>query len=62
VGSTRSELVGEQLETVFVRYGVPEAMLMDHGVPWWSACSTGSTNPLRGRLQKRGIELLVPHR
>ena len=36
-GSTRGELVREQLERAFADCGVPEAMLMDHGIPWWSA-------------------------
>ena len=36
-GTTRSEVVREHLEGVFHRNGLPEAMLMDHGVPWWSA-------------------------
>ena len=36
VGSTRAEPVREQLESAFQRCGVPEAMLMDHGTPWWN--------------------------
>jgi transposase InsO family protein len=36
VGSTRAEPVRERLEQAFIRCGVPEAMLMDHGIPWWS--------------------------
>jgi transposase len=43
-GSTRGELVREQLQIAFSDSGVPEGMLMDHGVPWWSANSaTGAT-------------------
>jgi transposase InsO family protein len=38
-GTTRSEAVQERLEGVFRSHGVPEAMLMDHGSPWWSAVS-----------------------
>jgi transposase InsO family protein len=33
VGSTRAELVREQLETAFEACGMPEGILMDHGVP-----------------------------
>jgi hypothetical protein len=29
-------LVREQLEQAFERCGVPDAMLMDHGTPWWN--------------------------
>ena len=35
-GSTRTEAVQACLEEAFLRCGVPEGMLMDHGVPWWS--------------------------
>ena len=57
VGSTRSEGVREQLETVFVRCGVPEAMLMDHGVPWWSARSAGGMTELSLWLMRQGVGL-----
>ena len=57
VGSTRSEVVREQLETVFVRCGVPEAMLMDHGVPWWSAQSSGGMTELSLWLMRQGVQL-----
>ncbi len=44
VGSNHGALVREQLETVFASWGMPGAMLMDHGVPWWSATApTGAT-------------------
>ena len=43
-GSTRAELVQEQLQIAFTENGVPEDMLMDHGIPWWSSTSaTGAT-------------------
>jgi transposase len=35
-GGTHGEPVQQQLEEAFQRCGVPEAMLMDHGTPWWS--------------------------
>ena len=37
VWTTHGDLVREQLETAFSSCGVPQAMLMDHGIPWWSA-------------------------
>ena len=57
VGSTRSELVREQLETAFLRCGVPDPMLMDHGVPWWSARSSGGMTELSLWLMRQGVEL-----
>jgi transposase InsO family protein len=57
VESTRAELVREQLEQDFTDCGVPDAMLMDHGVPWWSeAAPTGATS-LTVWLMKQGIGL-----
>ena len=57
VGSTRSELVREQLESVFQGCGVPEQMLMDHGVPWWGARSAGGMTELSLWLMRQGIGL-----
>jgi transposase InsO family protein len=58
LGSSRAELVREQLEAAFRSCGVPQAMLMDHGTPWWSwsgpqAAPTG----LALWLMKQGIGL-----
>ena len=57
VGSTRCAAVREQLESTFQRCGVPEAMLMDHGVPWWSAQSSGGMTELSLWLMRQGVEL-----
>ena len=57
VGSTRGQVVREQLESVFQRCGVPEAMLMDHGVPWWSSQSSGGMTELSLWLMQQGMEL-----
>jgi len=35
-GSTQAAPVREQMEQAFMECGLPEGMLMDHGVPWWS--------------------------
>jgi transposase InsO family protein len=57
VWTTHAELVREQLEIAFLGCGVPEAMLMDHGIPWWSArAPTGATH-LTVWLMKQGIKL-----
>ena len=57
VESTRAELVREQLETAFHECGVPEAMLMDHGVPWWNAAAPTGATWLTIWLMKQGIRL-----
>lgn len=57
LGSTRREPVQAQLEQAFCDAGVPEAMLMDHGVPWWSARSPSGFTRLSVWLMKQGIAL-----
>jgi len=57
LGSTLRAPVQEQLEQAFREGGVPEAMLMDHGVPWWSARSPSGFTHLRVWLMKQGIAL-----
>jgi transposase InsO family protein len=47
VWSTRAELVREQLEGAFSSCGVPQAMLMDHGIPWWSTLAERNDGPDR---------------
>jgi transposase InsO family protein len=57
VAGPRGELVREHLEGAFDDYGVPEAMLMDHGTPWWSTQSPHGFTKLSLWLMKQGIEL-----
>ncbi|MGD0793459.1 MAG: IS481 family transposase [Terriglobales bacterium] len=57
VWSTHAELVRERLETAFATCGVPEAMLMDHGIPWWSARAPTGATRLTVWLMKQGIRL-----
>lgn len=57
LGSTQRVPVQEQLEQAFRDCGIPEAMLMDHGVPWWSARSPSGFTHLSVWLMKQGIEL-----
>jgi len=56
-GSTHGELVRERLESAFQQCGVPEGMLMDHGIPWWSARSPQGLTQLSLWLMKQGIRL-----
>lgn len=57
VGSTRAELVREQLAAAFANCGVPDAMLMDHGIPWWQAGAPTGATWLTVWLMKQGIRL-----
>jgi len=50
--------VRRALTACFEQYGVPAAMLMDHGVPWWSATNEGGLTQLSVFLLKQGIRLL----
>lgn len=55
--STRAEAVREQLQTAFQECGVPEAMLMDHGTPWWNMKAFSGATWLTLWLMKQGIRL-----
>jgi transposase InsO family protein len=57
-GSTRTEAVQQGLERAFLTYGVPEAMLMDHGTPWWNAQAPSGWTKLQVWLMKQGIACL----
>lgn len=57
-GSTRTEAVRERLECAFLNYGLPEAMLMDHGTPWWNAQAPSGWTKLQVWLMKQGIACL----
>jgi transposase InsO family protein len=57
LGSTQAEPVREQLEQVFQRCGVPEGMLMDHGIPWWGPRSALGLTALSVWLMRQGIHL-----
>ncbi|MCP4568703.1 MAG: IS481 family transposase [FCB group bacterium] len=50
-------VVYNSLVHAFETYGVPEAMLMDHGVPWWSTTNGHGLTRLSVRLVKQGIKL-----
>jgi transposase InsO family protein len=55
--------LGKSVETclirVFERYGVPEAMLMDHGTPWWSVHNGYGLTSLSVGLIKQGVRLCL---
>ena len=56
LGDQLGQSVHQSLVRTFERYGVPEAMLVDHGIPWFSANGHGLTW-LAVALIKQGIRL-----
>jgi transposase InsO family protein len=54
----RLESVAPALRTCFERYGLPQAMLMDHGTPWWSTTSADGLTRLSVGLLRQGIRLI----
>ena len=54
---TAEEIVSMQKVRTFERYGVPEAMLMDHGTVWWSTTNGYGLTWLSVRLIEQGIRL-----
>jgi transposase InsO family protein len=57
--STKAQPVQESLTLVFQRDGLPEAMLMDHGTPWWNMQSSSGWTWLTVWLMKQGIRLYL---
>jgi transposase InsO family protein len=57
LAGTKAEPVQRSLQTVFERDGVPEAMLMDHGTPWWNMHSEWGWTWLTVWLMRQGIRL-----
>jgi len=51
------QLVRQHLTRAFEECGLPEAMLMDHGIPWWQAQSFAGATYLSLWLMRQGIAL-----
>jgi len=51
------QLVRQHLIRAFEECGLPEAMLMDHGIPWWQAQSFAGATRLSLWLMRQGIAL-----
>ena len=49
--------VAQGLTRTFEAYGVPEAMLMDHGTPWWSMTNGHGLTKFAVELIRQGIRL-----
>ena len=58
-GSTQAEGVRNKLQLAFEQYGLPEAMLMDHGTPWWNMQSQSGWTWLTVWLMRQGIRLYL---
>ncbi len=56
-GSTHAAPVRAQLEQAFMDCGLPEGMLMDHGIPWCSTQAPASSTSLTLWLMRQGIGL-----
>jgi transposase InsO family protein len=54
---TQAEPVRQKLEATFQQHGLPEAMLMDHGTPWWNMQSQSGWTWLTVWLMRLGIRL-----
>lgn len=52
-----TEMTQQCLRRVFEPYGLPEAMWMDHGTPWWSTSNGHGLTRLTVFLMKQGIRL-----
>jgi len=56
LSETQGRQVRQSLEQIFHEAGLPEAMLMDHGAPWWNMQGAGWTR-LSVWLMQQGIRL-----
>ena len=56
---TQAEPVRDSLIHAFRENGLPEAMLMDHGTPWWNTQSVSGWTWLTVWLMKQGIRLYL---
>lgn len=56
---TQAEPVRQKLEFTFQQSGLPEAMLMDHGTPWWNMQSQSGWTWLTVWLMRQGIRLYM---
>jgi transposase InsO family protein len=57
LGGTGAAGVSQGLTQTFEAYGVPEAMLMDHGTPWWSMTNGHGLTKFAVELIRQGIRL-----
>lgn len=58
LGSTAAAGVQRSLKATFERVGWPEALLVDHGTPWWNAASPWGLTELSIWIWRQGVRLL----
>jgi transposase InsO family protein len=58
LGSTKAEGVKNTLERTFQECGLPEAILTDHGTPWWNASGVWGMTELSVWIMQQGVRLL----
>jgi len=58
LGSTRKEGVRSTLEESFEENGLPDSMLIDHGIPWWNAASPWGLTELSVWIMRVGVRLI----
>lgn len=58
LASTAGAPVHRALRGCFERYGLPVAMLVDHGTPWWSTSNGHGLTTLSVSLIAQGIDLI----
>jgi transposase InsO family protein len=58
LGSTKMAGVRSRLEQAFEVAGVPEAILIDHGTPWWNPINPWGITELSVWMMQQGIRLL----
>lgn len=59
LGSTRMSGVRGTLQQAFEEVGLPEAMLIDHGTPWWNGASPWGLTELTVWMMRQGVRLVL---
>jgi hypothetical protein len=55
----RGESVNDCLVRTFDKFGVPHAMLMDHGTPWWSSTNAQGLTWVTVKMIRQGIRIYL---
>ena len=58
LGNTQAEGVRKTLEQTFAAHGLPETMLVDHGIPWWNSASAWGWSGLTVWIMRQGIRMV----
>src|SRR5579871_3165173 len=58
LGSTQAEGVRQTLQEAFEAVGLPDAILVDHGTPWWNCMNPWGITDLSVWILRQGVQLL----